>query len=104
MRRRLRVATGVAVVIPVVTIGSARALDGHGHLVVLGASPWDVKERCGEPNATDDVTRLGQSTTRSTPVLQTIKPNATEAMPLMTRLPKLVKTPREALASACFTR
>jgi hypothetical protein len=35
MRRMLRVATGVAVVMPVVTIGSARALDGHGHLETI---------------------------------------------------------------------
>jgi hypothetical protein len=39
----------------VVTIGNALALDGHGRLVVIGARPWDVKERCGEPSAIDDV-------------------------------------------------
>jgi hypothetical protein len=87
------VATVVAVVMLVVTIGNALVLDCHGRLTVLGASPWDVKERCGEPSATDGVTRLSPSTARSTPVLQTIKANGTEAMPLMTCLPKLVKTP-----------
>jgi hypothetical protein len=39
----------------VVTIVIARALDGHGRLVVLGASPWAVKERSGEPSAFEDV-------------------------------------------------
>jgi hypothetical protein len=38
-------------------VESALALDCHGRLVVLGASPWDVKERCGEPSAIDDVMR-----------------------------------------------
>jgi hypothetical protein len=45
----------VAVVMLVVTIGSALALDCHGRLVVIGASPWEVKERCGEPTAIEDV-------------------------------------------------
>jgi hypothetical protein len=57
MRRMVRVATGVAILVLVATIGSARALDCHGRLVVLGASPWDVKERCGEPSAIDDVVK-----------------------------------------------
>ena len=49
------VATVVAVVMLVVTIGSVRALDCHGRLVVIGASPWEVKERCGEPTDIQDV-------------------------------------------------
>jgi Protein of unknown function (DUF2845) len=48
-------ATVVAVMMLVVTIGSALALDCHGRLVVIGASPWEVKERCGEPTAIEDV-------------------------------------------------
>jgi hypothetical protein len=38
MRRIMRVATAVGVML-VVTIESGRALDGHGRLVVVGASP-----------------------------------------------------------------
>jgi hypothetical protein len=45
----------VAVVMLVLTIGNVLALDCHGRLVVIGASPWEVKERCGEPTAIDDV-------------------------------------------------
>ena len=45
----------VAIVMLVVTIRSARALGGHGRLVVIGASPWEVTERCGEPTAIEDV-------------------------------------------------
>ena len=45
----------VAVIVLVVTIGTARALECHGRLVVLGASPWEVKEQCGEPTAIEDV-------------------------------------------------
>jgi Protein of unknown function (DUF2845) len=41
----------------VATIRIALALDGHGRLVVRGASPWEVKGRCGEPSAIDDVTK-----------------------------------------------
>jgi hypothetical protein len=55
MRRMVMVATMVAIVILVVTIGSVLALDCHGRLVVIGASPWEVKERCGEPTAIEDV-------------------------------------------------
>jgi hypothetical protein len=43
MRCMVRVATEVAVVLLVVTIRIALALDGHGRLVMLGASPWEVK-------------------------------------------------------------
>jgi Protein of unknown function (DUF2845) len=53
----VRVATMVAIVILAAAIGSARALDCHGRLVVLGTSPWEVKERCGEPSAIDDVVK-----------------------------------------------
>jgi hypothetical protein len=54
MRRIMRVATAVGVML-VVTIESGRALDGHGRLVVVGASPQEVKERCGEPTVIEDV-------------------------------------------------
>jgi hypothetical protein len=54
VRRMVRVATA-AVVILVTMIGTARALDGHGQLVVIGASPWDMKERCGRPTTIDDM-------------------------------------------------
>jgi hypothetical protein len=55
MRRMAVVASVLSIMVLVVTIGSARALDCHGRLVVIGASPWEVKERCGEPAAIDDV-------------------------------------------------
>jgi Protein of unknown function (DUF2845) len=45
----------VAVVMLVLTVGAALALDRHGRLVVIGASPWEVQERCGEPTAIEDV-------------------------------------------------
>jgi hypothetical protein len=38
-----------------VTMESALALDCHGRLVVIGAIPWEVQERCGEPTAIEDV-------------------------------------------------
>ena len=57
MRRIVRLATVVAVVMLVVTIGTALALDCHGRLVVIGASPWEVQERCGEPSAIEDVVK-----------------------------------------------
>jgi hypothetical protein len=47
--RRMVILASVLVVILVVTIGTARTLDGHGRLVVIGASPWKVKERCESP-------------------------------------------------------
>jgi Protein of unknown function (DUF2845) len=55
MRQLVRVVTAVAVMMLIVTIGSALALDCHGRLVAMGASPWEVKERCGEPAAIEDV-------------------------------------------------
>ena len=55
MRRIAVAASVVAVVMLVVTIGTALALDCHGRLVVIGASPWEVKERCGEPTTIEDV-------------------------------------------------
>jgi hypothetical protein len=55
MRRIMMVPTGVAVVMLVVTIGSALALDCHGRLVAIGATSWEVKERCGEPTDIQDV-------------------------------------------------
>jgi uncharacterized protein DUF2845 len=55
MRRMVRVATEVAVVLLAVMIRTAIALDGHGRLVAIGASLWEVKDRCGEPPALDDV-------------------------------------------------
>jgi len=61
----------VAIVMLVVTIGSLLALDCHGRLVVIGTSPWEVKDRCGEPAAIDDVMkhipqRAYDSTSQST--------------------------------------
>ena len=55
MRRMAVVASALSIRVLAVTIGSARALDGHGRLVGIGASPWEVKERCGEPTAIEDV-------------------------------------------------
>jgi hypothetical protein len=55
MRRMAVVASVLSIMVLVVTIGSALALDCHGRLVVIGASPWEVKERCGEPTAIEDV-------------------------------------------------
>jgi hypothetical protein len=55
MRRIAVVASVLSIMVLVVTIGSALALDCHGRLVVLGPSPWEVKEWCGEPAAIDDV-------------------------------------------------
>jgi hypothetical protein len=55
MRRIAVVASMLSIIVLAVTVGSALALDCHGRLVVIGASPWDVKERCGEPTAIDDV-------------------------------------------------
>jgi hypothetical protein len=55
---RIRVAATVfAVVVLGAAIGSALALDCHGRLVVIGASPWEVIERCGEPVGIEEVTR-----------------------------------------------
>ncbi|HEX9867289.1 MAG TPA: DUF2845 domain-containing protein [Candidatus Tectomicrobia bacterium] len=61
----------VAIVMLVVTIGSLLALDCHGRLVVIGTGPWEVKDRCGEPAAIDDVMkhipqRAYDSTSQST--------------------------------------
>jgi hypothetical protein len=49
------VASVLSIMVLVGTIGSALALDCHSRLVVIGASPWEVKERCGEPTAIEDV-------------------------------------------------
>ena len=54
MRRTVWVAS-VVLVLLIVTVGRAQALDCHGRLVVIGASPWEVQERCGEPTAVEDV-------------------------------------------------
>jgi Protein of unknown function (DUF2845) len=54
--RRFAVAACVwSVVVLGVIVGSALALDCHGRLVVIGASPWEINERCGEPTAVEDV-------------------------------------------------
>ena len=55
MRRMVVVASVLSIMVLVVTIGSALALDCHGRVVVIGASPWEVKERCGEPTTIDDM-------------------------------------------------
>jgi hypothetical protein len=53
---RITVATTVfSVMILGAMAGTALALDCHGRLVVIGASPWEVRERCGEPTALEDV-------------------------------------------------
>jgi hypothetical protein len=55
MRRVVVLASVWSVMVLGVTMGSALALDCHGRLVVIGASPWEVQERCGEPSAIEDV-------------------------------------------------
>ena len=55
MRRMVVVASVLSIMVLVVRIGSALALDCHGGVVVSGASPWEVKERCGEPTTIDDM-------------------------------------------------
>jgi hypothetical protein len=55
MRRMAVVASVLSIMVLAVTIGSALALDCHGRLVVIGASPWEVTERCGEPTAIEDM-------------------------------------------------
>jgi len=55
MRRMAVVASVMSIMVLVGMIGSALALDCHGRLVVIGASPWEVKERCGEPSSIEDV-------------------------------------------------
>ena len=62
MRRVSGAAMVGLVVVLGITVGSTLALDCHGRLVVIGASPWEVKERCGEPADIEDViTYLPQS-------------------------------------------
>jgi hypothetical protein len=54
--RHIAVATTVlSVVILGSAVGSALALDCHGRLIVIGASPWEVTERCGEPAEIENV-------------------------------------------------
>jgi hypothetical protein len=55
MRRKVILASVWSVMLLAATVGSALALDCQGRLVVIGASPWEVKERCGEPTAIEDV-------------------------------------------------
>jgi hypothetical protein len=57
MRRIVVVASVLQVILLVAIVGTVLALDCHGRLVVIGASPWEVKERCGEPSAIEDVMR-----------------------------------------------
>ena len=45
MRRVVVPASVWSVMVLGVTMGSALALDCHGRLVVIGASPWEVHER-----------------------------------------------------------
>jgi hypothetical protein len=49
--------TVLSVVVLAAAVGSALALDCHGRLSVIGASPWEVRERCGEPADIEDVTK-----------------------------------------------
>jgi hypothetical protein len=39
------------------SVARTLAQDCHGRLIVIGASPWEVKERCGEPTAIEDVVK-----------------------------------------------
>ena len=55
MRRIVVVAIVLSVIVLVGIAGSALAQDCNGRLIVIGASPWEVKERCGEPTAIEDV-------------------------------------------------
>jgi NADPH-dependent 2,4-dienoyl-CoA reductase/sulfur reductase-like enzyme len=54
MRRIVIVASVLQVILLAAAVGTVLALDCHGRLVVIGASPWEVKERCGEPSAIED--------------------------------------------------
>jgi hypothetical protein len=56
----MRIAVAATMLLTVIlgaVSGSAQALDCRGRLIVIGASPWEVKERCGEPSDTEDVTK-----------------------------------------------
>lgn len=55
MRRMLVLAIVSSVMVLGGTIGSVLAQDCHGRLIVIGASPWEVIDRCGEPTAVEDV-------------------------------------------------
>jgi hypothetical protein len=55
MRRMVMMASVLSVMVLAVTVGSALGLDCHGRLIVIGASPWEVKERCGEPSDIEEV-------------------------------------------------
>jgi hypothetical protein len=57
MRRIALTATVLSVVVLGAALGTALALDCHGRLVVIGASPWEVVERCGEPANIETVTK-----------------------------------------------
>jgi hypothetical protein len=55
---RMTVATTMfSVMILGAMAGNALALDCHGMLVVIGQSPWEVRERCGEPTAIEGVVK-----------------------------------------------
>ena len=58
MRRSAVAATVFAVIALGMVVGSALALDCHGRLVVHGASPWEIRERCREPAHIEPVTKL----------------------------------------------
>jgi hypothetical protein len=55
MRRIVVLAIVSSVMILGGTVGRVLAQDCHGRLIVIGASPWEVIERCGEPTAVEDV-------------------------------------------------
>jgi Protein of unknown function (DUF2845) len=56
--RRIVVVASVSLVMALAgTVGSTLAQDCHGRLIVIGTSPWEVKERCGEPAAIEDVVK-----------------------------------------------
>jgi hypothetical protein len=56
MMRRAVVATVFSVMILGVMVSSALALDCHGRRIVVGQTPWEVRERCGEPDQIQHVT------------------------------------------------
>jgi Protein of unknown function (DUF2845) len=57
MMRTALAATALSVMVLGAVVGTALAFDCDGRLVVIGASPWEVAERCGEPANIENVTR-----------------------------------------------
>jgi hypothetical protein len=72
MRRIVVVAIVSSVMVLGGSVGITLAQDCHGRLIVIGASPWEVRERCGEPAAIEDVIKYvpqrAYDSTSQTPV------------------------------------